>query len=62
MGKLPRSLSIALWLTGSTWVVAILAHFVRASDRTVGAVFAFGSVAGVVEWIASKGGRSENER
>jgi hypothetical protein len=52
MGKFPGSLSIALWLTGSTWVVAILAYFLHASDNIVGAVFAFGLVAGLLEWIA----------
>jgi hypothetical protein len=52
LAKLPVSLSIALWLVGSLWAVAILAHVFDAPHEIVHAAFAFGLFAGVLEWLA----------
>jgi hypothetical protein len=51
MAKLPNSLSIAIWLVGSTWAVAVLAHVFDASLQIVYAALAFGLLSGVVEWL-----------
>ena len=51
MTRLPASLSIALWLVGSIWVLAALAHLFGASAQVVYAALAFGLVAGIAEWI-----------
>jgi hypothetical protein len=54
--SLPASLSIALWLVGSLWAVAIAAHIFDAPREIVHAAFAFGLVAGLVEWWTSRRG------
>jgi hypothetical protein len=51
---LPPSLSIALWLVGSTWAVAIVAHIGDAPREIVYASFLFGIVAGIAEWLVYK--------
>jgi hypothetical protein len=56
MARLPTSLSIALWLTGSIWAVAILVHFFDSPREIVYAAFAFGLLAGILEWLPLKGG------
>ena len=55
MARLPTSLSIALWLVGSTWAVAILAHVFDAPHEIVYAALAFGLMAGVIEWLVLRG-------
>lgn len=52
--RLPASLSIAIWLTGSIWAVAILAHVFDAPREITYAALAFGVLAGIVEWLALK--------
>ncbi|MEJ0069246.1 MAG: hypothetical protein WDO24_11550 [Pseudomonadota bacterium] len=47
---LPTSLSIALWLTGSLWVVGGFAYAVDAPSELVWATFLLGLLAGLVEW------------
>ncbi len=48
--SLPASLSIAFWLVGSLWAVAIAAHLFNAPRQIVHAAFAFGLAAGLLEW------------
>ncbi len=48
---LPASLSIALWLTGSIWVVAIIAHVFDVPAEIVTMTLLFGAVTGLVEWL-----------
>jgi hypothetical protein len=55
MGRLPTFLSIALWLLGSIWAVAIVAHVFDAPHEIVYAALAFGLLVGVVEWLALRG-------
>jgi hypothetical protein len=55
MAGLPRSLSIGLWLVGSIWLIAIIAHVFDAPHEIVHAALAFGLLAGVMEWLAFKG-------
>lgn len=50
----PASLSIALWLTASLWLVAILAHLFDAPSEIVELTFLFGAITGVAEWLAAK--------
>ena len=55
MARLPTSLSIAIWLVGSTWAVAILVHIFDAPHEIVYAAPAFGLVAGMIEWLGLGG-------
>jgi hypothetical protein len=55
MARLPAPLSIALWLMGSVWAVAIVAHIFEVPHEIVYATLAFGLLAGVVEWLALRG-------
>ena len=55
MTGLPASLSIALWLVGSLWLIAILAQIFDAPHEIVYAALAFGLIAGVVEWLLIRG-------
>jgi uncharacterized membrane protein YecN with MAPEG domain len=52
MAALPTSLSIALWLVGSIWAVAIVAHVFGVPHEIVYPAFAFGLIAGVAEWLS----------
>ena len=55
MTGLPASLSIAFWLVGSIWLLAILAGIFDAPHEIVYAALAFGLIAGVVEWLLVRG-------
>jgi hypothetical protein len=57
MTGLPASLSIAFWLVGSIWLVAIVAHILDAPHQIVYAALAFGVIAGVIEWLAVRGSK-----
>jgi len=52
--QLPPSLAIALWFTGSIWVVAILACVFEQPSEVVGGVFIMGLVAALMEWLTSQ--------
>jgi hypothetical protein len=52
--SLPPSLSIALWLVGSIWLVALVAHVFDAPREIVFAALAFGLFSGLAEWLAIK--------
>jgi hypothetical protein len=52
MARLPYSLSIAVWITGSIWLVAIHAHVFDARRELVYAAFSVGLLTGVGEWLA----------
>jgi hypothetical protein len=52
MTGLPTSLSIAIWLVGSIWLVAVVGHVLGASQEIVYATFAAGIAAGLAEWLA----------
>jgi hypothetical protein len=54
MAKLPPSLAIALWIVGSIWLVALVAHIFDAPHEIVYAALVFGLLAGVAEWLAVK--------
>lgn len=57
MAGLPGSLSIALSLVGSIWLVGVVALLVGAPGELVAATFVVGVLAGIAEWRA---GRMEN--
>jgi hypothetical protein len=50
MARLPTSLSIGLWLVGSSWVVAILALSFDVPGEVVGAAVLAGGGVGLYEW------------
>ncbi|MBR0691807.1 hypothetical protein [Bradyrhizobium lablabi] len=54
MTGLPRSLSIALSLVGSIWLVGVAAVLVGAPGELVIATFVVGLLAGIAEWRAGK--------
>jgi hypothetical protein len=47
MKRLPESLSIALWLTGSCWVLAVLTYATGASTELIFPLFMLGLVTGI---------------
>jgi hypothetical protein len=51
MERLPDSLAIAVWITCSFWLLAMLAYFVGGSTEWVLPLFAFGVLTGIAEWI-----------
>jgi hypothetical protein len=57
MTGLPSSLSIAFWLVGSLWLVAIMARVFDAPIGFVLAALVVGVVAGGVEWLTLRGGK-----
>jgi hypothetical protein len=57
MGELPESLSIALWITGSCWVLAIIAYAFGASAEWLLPLFILGLATGVAECILRRAGR-----
>jgi hypothetical protein len=54
MTGLPDSLSIALWLVGSIWLVGIVAWLGDAPGELVVATFVVGLLTGAVEWRARR--------
>jgi hypothetical protein len=54
MSRLPPSLAIALWFTGSIWLVAILVYAFGVDHHVLYATALFGLVAAVLEWRASR--------
>jgi hypothetical protein len=56
MGRLPESLSIALWATGSFWVLAVVAYAFGASTEWILPLFVLGLVTGIAEWVLRRGG------
>lgn len=51
MARLPDSLAIGLWITGSMWALAILAYLLDASTEWILPLFVFGVLTGVAEWV-----------
>jgi hypothetical protein len=51
MARLPDSLAIGLWITGSTWALAIFAYLIGASTEWILPLFAFGLLTGIAEWV-----------
>jgi hypothetical protein len=51
MEKLPDTLAIGLWITGSCWALALVASLLGASTEWLLPLFVFGLLTGVAEWI-----------
>ena len=51
MARIPDSLAIALWITGSCWVIALLAYFLGGSTELVLPLFVLGVLTGIAEWV-----------
>ncbi|MBS0540383.1 MAG: hypothetical protein JSR47_16570 [Proteobacteria bacterium] len=58
MAKLPDSLSIALWIVGSTWLVALLALAFDVSTEIVEMALIVGFGAGLSEWLLRRRDKS----
>jgi hypothetical protein len=57
MARLPDSLVIALWITGSCWLLAILIYLIGGSAEWMLPLFGLGVLTGLAEWIMRR--RSE---
>jgi hypothetical protein len=51
MAKLPDTLAIALWITGSCWILALLAYLLGGSTEWIFALFMLGTLTGIAEWV-----------
>jgi hypothetical protein len=54
MERIPDSLAIALWVTGSCWFLALLAYVLGASTEWLLPLFVFGALAGIAEWVTRR--------
>lgn len=54
MSNLPDSLSIALWITATSWLMAVIAYLVGASTDWLFPLVAFGVCTGIAEWVMRK--------
>jgi hypothetical protein len=57
MERLPDSLSVALWLVGSLWIVGYIAYVGDAPSELVLATFVMGLIAGAIELAARDPGK-----
>jgi hypothetical protein len=57
MTRLPDSLAIGLWITGSTWVLAILAYLLGGSTEWIFPLFVLGVCTGIAEWVMRRKAR-----
>jgi predicted metal-binding membrane protein len=51
MEGFPDSLSIALWIVGSCWALAILAYLFGASTEWILPLLMLGLLTGIAEWL-----------
>jgi hypothetical protein len=51
MERLPDSLVIAASITGSCWLLSILAYFIGGSSEWVLPIFMLGLLTGIAEWV-----------
>jgi hypothetical protein len=51
MTRLPTALAIALWLTGSMWLVGIGFYYFELPPPLLGGVFIMGMLAALMEWL-----------
>jgi len=54
MSPLPPSLSIALWMVGSFWMISLLIWITGGPSELIGALTVLGIAAGIYEWICSR--------
>jgi hypothetical protein len=54
MERLPDSLAIAVWITGSCWLLATLAYFVGDATEWALPLFVFGVLTGIAEWVMGR--------
>jgi hypothetical protein len=51
MTGIPHATIIALWVTGSCWAIALVAHLLNGPPDLVFPLLVFGALTGIVEWI-----------
>jgi hypothetical protein len=57
MVRLPDSLSIGLWVTGATWLLALFAYLMGGSTEWILPLFVFGVLTGIAEWLMRRNAR-----
>jgi hypothetical protein len=57
MARLPDSLSIGLWVTGATWLLALFAYMMGGSTEWILPLFVFGVLTGIAEWLMRRNAR-----
>ena len=53
MTRIPDSLTIALWITGASWLVALIAYVLDERELILPLVM-LGIVTGIAEWVMRK--------
>jgi pheromone shutdown protein TraB len=54
MTRLPDSLSIALWIVGACWAVAVIAYLTDSEMASVAPLMAIGAITGMTEWLVRR--------
>lgn len=54
MDRLPESLSIALWIAGACWAIAIIAYALDAPPDWIIPLFMLGLLTGLAEWVVRR--------
>ena len=49
--RLPHSLAIALWITGSIWAVTVAAYLLDADTELIVPLVMLGLLTGMAEWM-----------
>lgn len=49
--RLPHSLAIALWVTGSLWAVTVAAYLLDADTELIVPLIMLGLLTGMAEWM-----------
>lgn len=55
MGKLPDSISIAFWVVGACWLLAIIGYAFGVSREWIFSLVAIGALTGLAEWYQRRG-------
>lgn len=51
MKTLPDPLTIAIWITGTSWMLAVLAYLLGGSAEWILPLFSLGALTGLAEWL-----------
>lgn len=57
MDRLPNSLTIALWVVGSCWALAVIAYAIGASRELILPLVVLGILTGTAEWVIRRRGK-----
>lgn len=51
MKTVPASLTIAFWITGCSWAVALFAYVLGGQSQWIFPILILGTLTGIAEWI-----------